>query len=409
MVDSASPMSDVSDLSDRLDSLSGEWKKLKGKVDDRKGKLKDVQRLAEKFYENADILKAWLVMHEEKLGSFEPVHLEEDLVNKQLKESQGLKMEIVRKSRDHDALNKEGQDLMKHSERNQDTVHDILDDVNSRWNTMLEGVTDRVQCLEDTSQRLTEFADALKDVNALIKKNEDKLKSHEELGSAAMDNRHVDKIKMLQDEVQSMEYQVDYVKDQANSLLQNAKPGAETKKIEDRLEDMTIRYRNLLDHVNNLSTEIQSGVDKSADLQVCFIVITLVELDTDLLFWLSRINILKYHAVFHYTSRQCICIHVMVRLINKYVFSFQSDLRIVGSQLAELEDDLDHKAPVSRDVDTIDNQLHDMQIFKDKLEEKKDLLTQLSDKGQDLENHGYISDNDPLKGQVSVIWAASHC
>ena len=73
---------------------------------------------------------------------------------------------------------------------------------------------------------------------------------------------------MLQDEIQSLEFQVDYVKDQANSLLHSTQPGAETKKISDSVDDVTSRYRSLLDKVNELASEIQSGVDKSADLQV---------------------------------------------------------------------------------------------------------------------------------------------
>ena len=196
MVDSASPMSDVSDLSDKLDSLSGDWKKLKTKVDDRKNKLRDVQQLADRFNGNADILRAWLAMSEEKLGNCEPVHMEEDVLNKQLKEAQSLKTEVVRKSRDHEALNSEGQALMQNSEKDQDAVRDILDNVNTRWDALFEGVNDRVQNLEDSSQRLQEFSDALKDVNTLLKKNEEKLNTHEELGSSSKDNKHIDKIRV---------------------------------------------------------------------------------------------------------------------------------------------------------------------------------------------------------------------
>ena len=88
MMDSASPMSDISDLSEKLEGLKQEHKGLKDKLAERANKLKEANRLANKFQGDADLMKAWLELNEEKLDSAAPIDIDEDIVNKQLKEAQ---------------------------------------------------------------------------------------------------------------------------------------------------------------------------------------------------------------------------------------------------------------------------------------------------------------------------------
>lgn len=88
MKDTASPMSDVSDLNDQLEGLKGEWKKLKMMVADNDSKIKEANKHAERFQADADTMLAWLAINEEKLDSAAPVGLDKELVAKQLKEAQ---------------------------------------------------------------------------------------------------------------------------------------------------------------------------------------------------------------------------------------------------------------------------------------------------------------------------------
>ena len=56
------------------------------------------------------------------------------------------------------------------------------------------GLNDKIQDLEETSAKLTEFDDCCKNVNTLLKKLEDKMETHNKLGSSAKDPKHQDKI-----------------------------------------------------------------------------------------------------------------------------------------------------------------------------------------------------------------------
>jgi len=57
-------------------------------------------------------------------------------------------------------------------------------------------VSDRVQDLEDISQKLDEFHDNLRDVESSILKSEERLATHYKQGPSAHDPKHVDKIKV---------------------------------------------------------------------------------------------------------------------------------------------------------------------------------------------------------------------
>ena len=61
---------------------------------------------------------------------------------------------------------------------------------------IISGVLDRMQELEDTSQKLHEFDDVLQDLDSQVKKCEDKLATHKDLGSTAKDSKHLDKVKV---------------------------------------------------------------------------------------------------------------------------------------------------------------------------------------------------------------------
>ncbi len=70
MIENASPVSDVSDLSDRVEGIRDEWQSLKRALSDRDLRIREANKMADKFYSDADLLSAWLSLHEDKLNNF---------------------------------------------------------------------------------------------------------------------------------------------------------------------------------------------------------------------------------------------------------------------------------------------------------------------------------------------------
>lgn len=58
-------------------------------------------------------------------------------------------------------------------------------------------VADRVEELEDLSQRLEEFHDNMRESESTLEKYQDKLDGHHKQGNSSRDPKHIDKIKVI--------------------------------------------------------------------------------------------------------------------------------------------------------------------------------------------------------------------
>ena len=87
-MDKASPMSDISDLSDKMDSVRSDWAQVRDKLSKRTGQLKKASTHAEKFTGELETMKMWLMFNEEKLSTLGPLSLDKDKITKQLKDAQ---------------------------------------------------------------------------------------------------------------------------------------------------------------------------------------------------------------------------------------------------------------------------------------------------------------------------------
>ena len=269
MIDHASPMSDVSDLSDKVDGMRSNWKSLREKMAERNSKLKEVGKHSEKFHDDLDTMLLWLQLNEEKLESAAAVGLDKDTVAKQLKDAQALQTELLRKSRDHEALNQVGQSLIDTSEKDQDMVREKLEQLNGRWESLNDGVGERVQALEDTQQKLSEFSDLEQDLASSLKKFEEKMAAHRTLGVAGKDSKYLDKMKGLQDEVRGLEPQVGYLKDFVQSLLADAAPGADPAGISDARDKIVERYDSLNRELEDWVERMECASETVGQFQVC--------------------------------------------------------------------------------------------------------------------------------------------
>ena len=52
---------------------------------------------------------------------------------------QGLQSELLKKVRDHETLNSEGEALMSSSARDQHVINEELDSINNRWHDLNQG------------------------------------------------------------------------------------------------------------------------------------------------------------------------------------------------------------------------------------------------------------------------------
>ena len=88
MLDEAAPMTDMSAVTDKLDTLRSDKHRLKQQLDERSQRLKRASEAVEKFETTADTLSAWLDIQDDRLQAIGQPAMDEGVVDAQLKDAQ---------------------------------------------------------------------------------------------------------------------------------------------------------------------------------------------------------------------------------------------------------------------------------------------------------------------------------
>lgn len=109
---------------------------------------------------------------------------------------QSLKSEVAEHAPQLEKLQSEGKSLASLVEQDGDIAKKAIQVVSEKWQSLDQGVTDRVRSLEDLMQKLDDFQYNMKDYSSNLTKCEDSLKNHNNMGPSAKDPKHADKIKV---------------------------------------------------------------------------------------------------------------------------------------------------------------------------------------------------------------------
>ena len=150
-----------------------------------------------------------------------------------------------------------------------------------------------------------------------------------------------------QDELTSLDPQVEYIKHFVQSLVTDAPDGTETASVTSDLDDIVEAKDNLSHEIDEVLTEMETA--------------------------------------------------------SEYVSDFQRELQQAGVAIAELEEEIDTKGPVGRDLDIISTQIDELNVFNQKLAEEEEMLGSLDQQCEGLIEHGYIPESDPLRGQTTAL------
>lgn len=109
---------------------------------------------------------------------------------------QSLKSEVAEHAPQLEKLQSEGKSLASLVEQDKEIAKEAMQVVSEKWQSLDQGVTDRVRSLEDLMQKLDDFQYNMKDYSSNLTKCEDSLKNHNNIGPSAKDPKHADKIKV---------------------------------------------------------------------------------------------------------------------------------------------------------------------------------------------------------------------
>ncbi|XP_072890566.1 microtubule-actin cross-linking factor 1 isoform X3 [Hemitrygon akajei] len=346
LVRSAQTGEEKTSLQSQLSALKGQWDELWKQTASRHSKLKDCVQKAQKYRQYMEDLLPWVEECELKVKELE-ITIDPTQLNSSLANAKDLQHDVDKRRSLLEMMNAAADVLVDSCQVDEEDIRDEKTDINQRLDLVTEQLQVKSESIEEMAQRLKEFQDSLKSIQLKLDGAKQQLEIYDALGSQACSNKNLEKLRARQEALQILASQVDYLRDLARGLVEDAPDGADSSQLLQQAELVQQEYG-----------DVKQRVDES-------------------------------------------CLAMENRLQG--IGHFQNRIREMFSHLADLDDELDSMSPIGRDVDSLQSQTDDIKQFMSKLKKlKKDIETSEEECKQMLEVEG-SPDLQGLKRELEAL------
>ncbi|XP_014741093.1 PREDICTED: microtubule-actin cross-linking factor 1 isoform X3 [Sturnus vulgaris] len=308
---SVQPGEEKTTLQNQLVSLKTHWEELSKQAADRHSKLKDCLQKAQKYQRHADDLLPWVEDCKARMAELEvtldPVQLEATLLR-----SKAMLSDVEKRRSLLEMLNSAADILTDASQADEDDIRDEKASINQKMDAITEELQTKTGSIEEMSQRLKEFQESFKNIEKKLEGAKHQLEIYDALGPQACSNKNLEKLRAQQEVLQALEPQVDYLKNLTQGLVEDAPDGSDCSQLLSQAEVAQQDFKAVKQKVNDCCALMENKLEG--------------------------------------------------------IGQFNSRVREMFSQLADLDDELDSMGPIGRDSDSLQSQAEDVRAFLGKLQ-----------------------------------------
>nr|XP_032608373.2 microtubule-actin cross-linking factor 1 isoform X7 [Taeniopygia guttata] len=329
---SVQPGEEKTTLQNQLVSLKTHWEELSKQAADRHSKLKDCLQKAQKYQRHADDLLPWVEDCKARMAELEvtldPVQLEATLLR-----SKAMLSDVEKRRSLLEMLNSAADILTDASQTDEDDIRDEKASINQKMDAITEELQTKTGSIEEMSQRLKEFQESFKNIEKKLEGAKHQLEIYDALGPQACSNKNLEKLRAQQEVLQTLEPQVEYLKNLTQGLVEDAPAGSDCSQLLSQAEVAQQDFKAVKQKVNDCCALMENKLEG--------------------------------------------------------IGQFNSRVREMFSQLADLDDELDSMGPIGRDSDSLQSQAEDVRAFLGKLQQlKSDIESSESECRKMLEDEG---------------------
>ncbi|XP_068015304.1 microtubule-actin cross-linking factor 1 isoform X14 [Melanerpes formicivorus] len=329
---SVQPGEEKTTLQNQLVSLKTHWEELSKQAAERHSKLKDCLQKAQKYQRHAEDLLPWVEDCKAKVSELEvtldPVQLEATLLR-----SKAMLSDVEKRRSLLEMLNSAADILIDAAQTHEEDVRDEKAAINQKMDAITEELQAKTASIEEMSQRLKEFQESFKNIEKKLEGAKHQLEIYDALGPQACSSKNLEKLRAQQEVLQALEPQVDYLKNFTQGLVEDAPAGSDCSQLLSQAEVAQQDFKAVKQKVNDCCVLMESKLEG--------------------------------------------------------IGQFNSRVREMFSQLADLDDELDSMGPIGRDSDSLQSQAEDIRAFLGKLHGlKADIEASESDCKKMLEEEG---------------------
>ncbi|XP_056639429.1 microtubule-actin cross-linking factor 1 isoform X37 [Diorhabda sublineata] len=277
---------DKPDVKKHIEDLDNAWDNITALYAKREENLIDAMEKAMEFHETLQNLLAFLSQAEGKFEKLGPLGSDIDAVKKQIDQLKKFKAEVDPHMVKVEALNRslirQAQELTERTSSDQAaSIKEPLSAVNRRWDDLLRGIVERQRQLENALLRLGQFQHALNELLVWISKTDTTL---DELKPVAGDPQVLEielaKLKVLVNDIQAHQTSVDTLNDAGRQIIESGESD-EASVTQEKLNTLNTQWRSLMQKAADRQRELEDALTEAqrfnAEIQ-------------DLLSWLGDVD-----------------------------------------------------------------------------------------------------------------------
>ncbi|XP_076267566.1 dystonin-like protein short stop isoform X46 [Rhynchophorus ferrugineus] len=278
---------DKPEVKKHIEDLDNAWDNITALYAKREENLIDAMEKAMEFHETLQDLLAFLDRAEKKFDKMGPLGSDIEAVKSQIDQLKNFKVEVDPHMVKVEALNRslirQAQELTERTSADQAAaIKEPLSAVNKRWDDLLRGMVERQRQLENALLRLGQFQHALNELLVWISKTD---KTLDELKPVAGDAQVLEielaKLKVLINDIQAHQTSVDTLNDAGRQLIESGKDRHEASATQEKLNTLNTQWRALVQKAADRQRELEDALSEAqrfnAEIQ-------------DLLSWLGDVD-----------------------------------------------------------------------------------------------------------------------
>uniref|UniRef100_W4VR42 Putative short stop n=1 Tax=Corethrella appendiculata TaxID=1370023 RepID=W4VR42_9DIPT len=331
-----------------LEKILQQWDRLRSAAVDRHSRLQTCMEHCKKHGAAAESFLSWLRSAEDKLASLKPGVLKKTQLDQQLKELQTFRSDVWKRSGEYESTRGLGESFIAACDIDKDPIKAELNDMKERWEKLNNDLLARAQALETCARRLGDFNDELRDLDHAVGRCEDRLAAHDSLGGAAKDPKLLDRVKAIREDAGTLRKPLQALRKLSTDI------GVEARSAGGDAEHLQNEVDGISDRIEDLHTRLE---DRCGELQSA----------------------------------------------ASAVSQFNEQVKLLGLDLSELENQVDSLAPPGREIKTVLNQIDEVAAILSKLDRTSDRVAQIERAGEILVDSGFAPDTAQTRDQVTGL------
>ncbi|XP_063169537.1 dystonin [Candoia aspera] len=261
-------LADKEKILKQLSLLGSRWAALLDKAEMRHRQLEGISTVAQQFHETLEPLVEWLATTEKKLSNSEPIGTQASKLQQQISQHKTLEEDITTHNKNLQQAVNIGQFLKTLSSReDKEMVQEKLDSSEAQYTEVQEKSRSRAELLNQAYCNAQIFGED--EVELMNWLNE----VHEKLSKLAVQDCNTDILEKQHSEMLVLQEEIKIRKDNVDQAIQNGllllkqTTGDEIVIIQDKLEGIKARYKDIINLSSDVSKTLEEALQLSRQLQ----------------------------------------------------------------------------------------------------------------------------------------------